>query len=435
NATKLAELEDAGLADDTIVFFYSDHGSGLPRHKRLLHDSGMQVALMVRFPEKYQHLAPASPGSVIDDLVSFVDFTPSVLHMAGVAIPNHMQGTTLLTAEASSLAKREVIYGTRDRVDEVFDCSRSVRNKKYLYIRNYMPHLSWNQPSVFSDLAEMRRSITKVAADDWESLSPAQQHYAGPTKSIEEFYDIQADPANIVNLLDYELTAGQQKELDALRAALVEQRMSVRDAGAINETTARNVMAEEQATLLEVLAGKSDHAPDLKAAWEAADQVGKASKDDLLAMLGSGDESVRFWGVIGLRVAHGGDAEIHDRVVDHLEDVAGAVRIETAHWLAADSEKYHQAALKQLVADTGDAGWWTALRAVRSIELLGEKARSVLPEMKVLYAKTRNSPGDQNFFIAFSSGAFLDKLGEETQAWDFSPGAGSFSADKKKEKQ
>ena len=70
----LAELEEDGLSDDTIVFFYSDHGSGMPRHKRLLLDSGMKVALMVRFPKKFQHLAPASPGDKLDRLVSFVDF-------------------------------------------------------------------------------------------------------------------------------------------------------------------------------------------------------------------------------------------------------------------------------------------------------------------------------------------------------------------------
>ena len=94
----LAELEEDGLADNTIVFFYSDHGSGMPRHKRLLHDSGMRVALMVRFPEKLQHLAPAEPGAVLDRLVSFVDFAPTVLALTGQKVPGYMQGRTFSRA-------------------------------------------------------------------------------------------------------------------------------------------------------------------------------------------------------------------------------------------------------------------------------------------------------------------------------------------------
>ncbi len=92
----LAELEEDGLADDTIVFFFSDHGSGLPRHKRLLHDSGMRVPLIIRFPEKFRHLAPAVPGSRLDRPVSFVDFPATVLNLLKLEIPASMQGIPFL---------------------------------------------------------------------------------------------------------------------------------------------------------------------------------------------------------------------------------------------------------------------------------------------------------------------------------------------------
>ena len=75
----LRELEEGGAAENTIVFYFSDHGSGMPRHKRLLLDSGMHVPLLIRFPEKYRHLAPAAPGKSLDRLVSFVDFPATVL--------------------------------------------------------------------------------------------------------------------------------------------------------------------------------------------------------------------------------------------------------------------------------------------------------------------------------------------------------------------
>ena len=129
----LKELEEDGLADNTIVFFYSDHGTGMPRGKRMLHDSGMRVALMVRFPRRYQHLAPSPPGTVNEELVSFVDFPATVLNLVGLKKKDYMQGRIFLGQNRDS--ERDYIYGCRDRVDEVFECARSLRSRKYLYIR------------------------------------------------------------------------------------------------------------------------------------------------------------------------------------------------------------------------------------------------------------------------------------------------------------
>ena len=153
----LEQLKEDGLAEETIVFFYSDHGSGMPRHKRLLHDSGMKVPLMIRFPEKYKHLAPAAAGETVDRLVTFVDFAPTVLSIAGAPVPEALQGETFLGPEVSP--KPEFVYGFRDRVDEVFDLSRSIRSERYLLIRNYMPHLSWMQPEGYSDTSTFRQEL------------------------------------------------------------------------------------------------------------------------------------------------------------------------------------------------------------------------------------------------------------------------------------
>ena len=111
----LAQLEEDGLADDTIVFFYSDHGSGMPRHKRLLHDSGMRVAMLVHLPEKWAHLRAGEPGGSTDRMVSFLDLPPSVLQLADLEVPGYMQGASIFGDE-----EREYVYGSRDRVDEVF---------------------------------------------------------------------------------------------------------------------------------------------------------------------------------------------------------------------------------------------------------------------------------------------------------------------------
>ena len=429
----LAELKEDGLADDTIVFFYSDHGSGMPRHKRLLLDSGMRVALMVRFPEKYRHLAPAKPGTKLDRLVSFVDFSATVLNLTGQTIPDYMQGIPFLGPNSEK--ERKYIYGTRDRVDEVFEMARSVRDKKYLYIRNYMPHYSYNQPSVFSNLGEIRQNINQLARDDSKSLTKEQLAYAGPGKPVEEFYDCQADPANIKNLLEGELSQEQKTALDGLRIAFHSTREQIQDVGVLPESVMRRYGEEEAAPIRDVMLGKTSHAPDLKPAWEAADLVGKKNRAALLKNLSSTDPAIRYWAIIGMRVDFARDAELHKVVSEHLDDLSPDVRIEAAAWLAESSEKYRAAALKRLMDDTGHEKWWTGLRACRAIELLGPKAKSLLPEMEKLYAKHRHQKGDQSFFIAFSSGAFLDQFGSKTEPWDFTPGAGSFSADPKKKKK
>ncbi len=304
----LKELEDDGLADDTIVFFYSDHGSGMPRHKRLLHDSGMKVALMVRFPKKYQHLASAKPGEKLDQLVSFVDFPQTTLSLAGLQDhPEYMQGREFLGSSADTA--REIVYGSRDRVDEVFDMSRSVRNGRYLYIRNYMPHRSWNQPSVFPELGEIRRDISRYAKENAGKLTEAQRHYMGPEKAIEEFYDCEADPNNIKNLIGGKMTAEQKGTLRSLRQAYKKKRREILDVGAIPEDIMVNYIKQEKAPIRNIMLGESDHQPDFDAAWAAADMVGKGTKDELFGLLESPDPAVRYWAIIGLRFAHGNDAE------------------------------------------------------------------------------------------------------------------------------
>ncbi len=423
----LKQLEEDGLAENTIVFFYSDHGSGMPRHKRLLHDSGMKVPLMVRFPEKYQHLAPAKPGETVDRLVSFVDYPPTVLALLGLSIPDYMQGEVFLGPLAGE--EKEFVYGFRDRIDEVFDLSRSVRSDRFLYIRNFLPHLSWNQPSVFSDLAEIRNDITSYASKNSDSLTVAQRGYAGPIKPFEEFYDVEADPYNVNNLLAGDLSAEQQEALEDHRANFQKKRMEILDLGVLPESIMTDYMLEEQAPMRTIMNGSTDHLPDLASAWAAADLVGFGSKEELLELTESGDDSVRFWGVIGLRNLAPRDNALLERLYDRMDDISPVVRIEMASWMAEESETNREEALRVLARELENEQWWTALRACRAVELLGEKARPLMPFMKRIYRLTRNAPGDEHFFLAFSSGAYLDKLGEKTEPWDFSPSAGSFSAD------
>jgi uncharacterized sulfatase len=319
-------------------------------------------------------------------------------------------------------------------VDEVFECSRSVRDRRWLYIRNYHPHLSWNQPSVFSDLSEIRDEITGFAKKKGDDMSVPQRHYAGPTKAVEELYDCSVDPQNTRNLLLGKMNPEAEENLLRLRETYINKRLEFGDCGALPESEMRRMVISEDKPMRDIVLGRTDHKPDLKAAWRSADKVGTAGIADLVKELRSGDVPGRYWAIIGLRHRAFADASLHGKVAGFLDDVAPSVRIETAGWLAHFPE-YRRQALRRLVKDLEHGDWAVALRACRAIELLGEKAKTMLPVMRRLYDRTRHAAGDNNFFVAFSSGAFLEKLGQKTEPWDFTPGAGSFMPAVKKKEQ
>ena len=439
----LRELEEDGLAEQTIVFFYSDHGSGMPRHKRLLTDSGMRVPLMVRVPDKWRsHVAGSfkmklktgerlsfknplpKPGTKTDRLVSFIDFAPTVLSLAGVKVPETMSSHRVIGMGVA----RPWVYGARDRVDEVFDCSRSVRNGKWLYIRNYHPHYGWNQRSVFSDLGEIRQEMYRFGKSGIR-MTRAQEHYLSRKRELDELYDCEADPKNLRNILAEKITSEDDEIWTEAWHALARLRKETNDVGCLPEGVMADWVRREGMPIGDIVAGKSKNRPDLEGIWEVADSVGRGVEVGVKA-LSSDDPAKRFWGVIALR-----DREIGEPVMKLMRgllyDSVADVRIEAAALLASNKEDRVKS-LKVLVKELDNPTWAVALRACRAIELMGESAKSALPEMKAVYARTRHGKGDENFFLAFSSGAFLGKLGEKTDPWDFTPGAGSFMPPKKK---
>ena len=142
-AVLLKELEDAGLADNTIVAYYGDHGGVIARSKRFVYESGTRVPMIWRFPKKYEHLAPGLPGSKTDRLVSFVDLAPTMLSLANISIPGYMQGNAFLGDQQTP--PQGYVHLFRGRMDERIDLPRAVRHKQYRYIKNYMPHRIYGQ--------------------------------------------------------------------------------------------------------------------------------------------------------------------------------------------------------------------------------------------------------------------------------------------------
>ena len=396
----LAELKEDGLADDTIVFFYSDHGAGHPRHKRLVLDSGLHVPLIIRFPEKHRHLAPAAPGEAIDRLVSFVDFPATVLSLLELPIPDYMQGRPFLGA--AETAPRQYVYGARDRVDEAFDLARSVRDKQYLYVRNYMPHLSYHQPEGYSDQAEVRREITRMAAEG--KLNDVQMAYAGPNRAREELYDVQADPQQLRNLA----ASPQHKDtLNRMRQEHVRWVLETHDLGFLPEAESWRRSA---GTTPYAIARQSGVYPlphiRATAAW-----VGNTeAMAQQTASLADPDAAVRYWAAVGLRAQGPAAANASQVLTAALTDMSPTVRVEAAGVLVAlDGDP---AALQVLAAALGSDSDDVALRAARTLQQLGGKARPVLPAMEAALqaAKPPRRAPDFAMFLRFALEPAVEQL-------------------------
>ncbi len=391
----LAELDQDGLADDTIVFFYSDHGSGMPRHKRALLDSGMHVPLLIRFPEKYKHLAPA--GTTTDRLVCFEDFGPTVLSLAGLGSrPPSMTGRPFLGPQSAE--PRQYVYGHRDRVDEVVDMARSVRDHRFLYIRNYMPHLGYNQPSAWVDQGEMSHEFYRLA--DPQSMTPPQYHFAGPTRPVEELYDCRTDPANLNNLAD---SPQHQQVLARMRQQHRQYVFDSRDLGFLPEIEQWKIAAEK---IPMQWAKTEDY--ELEAIFDAASRVGSNELEEFRRGLDSKNPAVRYWNAVGLSAATKWNPSCADRLEQALQDPSSAIRIEAASALA----RHGQAELAlPILADLIQGDDTTVLlHAARAVELMGADAAAIHGEMAELFRRFEDDPSDPAWFIRFTTTGFLNRV-------------------------
>ncbi len=391
----LAELEADGLADNTIVWFYADHGSGMPRHKRWPYNSGLHVPLLIHFPEKWRHLAPDdhAPGGHTRRLVSFVDFAPSLLSTAGIEPPGWMQGKAFLGPDARE--PRRVVFGFRGRMDEVHDLVRSVRNDRYVYIRNYYPHLIQGQY-----LGTMFRTrTTQVWRDLHEqgALTGPQAAFWEP-KPVEELYDLERDPHEVVNLAD---SAAHQQILTAMRALLRNHLLATRDSGFLPEAEKHRRAGDD--TVYEML--RDNRRYPIETILAAAERASRAEPDQLprlLEDLDDGDPAIRYWGLTGID-ALGGEAfdETAEKVRERLNDENPSAAVAAASLLVKHGTgEDRRAAVERLLelAPPDRNGPFAALAAMTVIadlppEILRE-LRPFLEEMPVIDPNTPDRPND-----------------------------------------
>jgi uncharacterized sulfatase len=360
------------VAEDTIVFFYSDHGVGLQRSKRWLYDSGMRVPLIVHFPKKFQHLAPLPPGSVTDRLVSFVDFASTLLSLCGVPIPKHMQGVAFLGPKAGP--PREYVYGIRDRMDERHDIIRAVRDTRYKYIRNYRPDLPYDQHLNYAEQGPTLASMRALLADG--KLSGPPMRFFQPAKPAEELYDTQADPHEINNLAD---STEQRATLERMRAAHLRWMDETVDLGLVPEADLRERTG--RSTCYEIARAANNPFP-LKRIREAARaaQGGAAAKPQMLKLLSDEDPAVRYWALVGLGGLKTEAADAESVLRQALSDSSGAVRVAAA--AALGKQERHAVGLPVLVECLSDKNDWVRHAAMQALDDYGPRAASVRPQVE-----------------------------------------------------
>lgn len=218
-AVILAKLEADGLADSTIVIWTTDHGDGLPRAKRELFDSGIKVPMIIRWPEAFRP-AGIAPGTIDERLVSFVDLAPTLLKLAGIEVPAYQQGQDF---SSPSLSPRQYIFASRDRIDEVPDRQRAIRDHRFKYIRSWHPQQMEGHELLFRDNIDMVREMREMYRAG--KLNAAQNRWF-EAPGEERLFDLEKDPFELNNVAGDLL---YQAELDRMRGALTSRLASIGD--------------------------------------------------------------------------------------------------------------------------------------------------------------------------------------------------------------
>lgn len=378
----LQQLENDGLAEDTIVFYFSDHGAGMPRCKRWLYDSSLHVPFIVRFPKKYEQLAPGKANTVCDRLVSFVDFGPTVLSLAGVHVPAHMQGKPFLGKQAA--APREYVFGFRDRMDERYDMIRAVRERRYKYIRNYRPHLPYFHEQHISYMYEMPTMRVWQRLADAGKLSGPSAVFMAKSKPMEELYDTQNDPDEVRNLAS---DPQHQQTLQRLRGVHRQWMKGIRDLSLLPESIMRTRFAGVPEYAAVRVTPEKYPLERIAEAADLANQMNPTSRPKLETLLRDNDPAVRFWAATGIGALGRVGAAAAPALKQALADNSSTVRVAAAEALCRTGET--ASGVPVLTQSLRDSNEWVRLAAVNALDRLGKPNDEVRDALKAV-AKDKN---------------------------------------------
>lgn len=386
---RLADLAGDGLAEDTIVFYYSDNGGSLPRSKRYCYEEGLRVPLIVYVPPRWRQLSPYAPGSRVQQPVSLIDLPSTVLSLAGIKPPATMQGRALLGAFA--MPSSGLVFGMRNRMDERYDFVRTVTDGRYRYIRNYMPHRKLGMRVDFEWITKGYQSLEREHLAG--RLNAGQERFFKP-KVYEELYDVDADPDQMTNLV---AAPSQRGTLRRLRRALDRQMLVTRDNGFIPEGAP--VEGYEKA--------RDDRTYPLKPIMMFAQAAARGDRKKaqlFAARLNDPNGVIRYWAATGLLIL-GADAAPYRESLSHaaMSDDWPSVRVVAAEAICRLGEVDRGLELLGKIAVDTALPFPPRLQALNAIEELGMTALPLLETLRPVAA-------DKDQYLSRAAGVTVAKL-------------------------
>lgn len=344
----LDKLKKDGVLEDTFVFYFGDHGGVLPRSKGYAYESGLHVPLVIRIPENFSHLVDAERGTRQKGFVSFIDFGPTVLNLAGIPRPTGIDGMAFLGKgiRMDEVNARDEVLGYADRFDEKYDLVRTIRKGKYQYIRSYQPYL----PDGLMNIYRYKMLAYKEwrALYDAGTLSDPQNQFFMP-KAAEMLFDCEADPHQVNNLAD---DPGHAAVLHDLRERLQQKLKTMPDLSFYPESTlCREAMnnpvawGQQHKTEIAKLIDTADLA--LLPYAEAESKIGQA--------LGSDNPHVRYWAAMACTSFGNKAKPLVPEVSVLLGDESPLVQLRAIEFLGMIGHQNPQPHLIQLVNTTSDS--------------------------------------------------------------------------------
>ncbi len=378
----MEELRKNGELDNTIIFVFSDHGFGLPRYKRWCYKTGIHVPLVVYVPEKYRDWFNTKTGEKNDQIISFVDFAPTVMNLAGVEPEPEMHGIPFAGKDAEV---RRIAYATRSRADDVYDVSRLVTDGRFVYIRNFMPYKPYIQKAlIFGPAKRSFRELNPLAEQGLLNDTVMRMYLPKPT---EELYDLQNDPWELNNLAE---NPEYIEKTDEMREMLKSWLIQRKDIGFLHES--EMMIRSEGSSPLEIVSNPEIY--DAEAIINAAFLTSEKDQDARVIsnLLDSEDSGIRFWGLNAVYNSKKSGNQILSKVNALMDDPSPAVAI-----LAAEIGIVKEIAQGKGLEILGDylqhEKPWVVLNAAISLRRIGEKARPILPLVKTEVEKYYGDKG------------------------------------------
>lgn len=360
----LKRLEDEGIADETIVFFWTDHGISHIRGKQFLYDEGIRIPLIVR--------GPGLGGSAVrTDLVEHIDIPATSMALAGLGVPDHFQGRSLFNAD---YRQRECAFAARDRCDETVERIRCVRTHRYKYIRNYYWHVPHTQANRYKDGKEIMKVMRRLHAEG--KLDENQAKPFAATRPVEELYDLKADPHEINNLAENTGYAGVLRKFSARLNRWIEE---TRDLGQLPEPVIADYLKQYETPRAILENGRNrEVARRINEVWALA-QAGDAAIDDLVQAMKDRRPQVRYAAAFWLGNIADNRESVTQILMSGLKDDADYVRVASARALCLIDETAEPEALDVLVSELqGSDNEVVRHYAACALEDMGPKAKSVL---------------------------------------------------------